>query len=97
MLGIFKLQIPDHEDIFPWGNELIYRDGSYTGYVTSAGYGFSVGGPVCMGYVSSSDTKTINTRYLKEGRYEIEIDGRKWHAELTTKSFYDPNSMKMKV
>jgi 4-methylaminobutanoate oxidase (formaldehyde-forming) len=97
MLGIFKLEIPENEDVFPWGNELIYRNGSYTGYVTSAGYGFSVGGPVCMGYVSSADGGNVNTQYLKEGKYEIQIDGKRYDAELTTKSFYDPNSVKMKI
>lgn len=96
MLGTFRLNIPDHEDVLPWGKELIYRNGNYAGYVTSAGYGFSVGGPICMGFVLNNG-ENVNTQYLKGGQYEIEIDGKKWSAELTLKSFYDPKSVAMKM
>ena len=96
MLGTFKVNIPDDKDILPWGKELIYRNGVQAGYVTSAGYGYSIGAPICMGYVHSSDDKTINTGYLRKGEYEIEIEGRKWPAEISTGSFYDPNSINMK-
>ena len=96
MLGTFKLNIPDDEDVLPWGKEVIYRNGNYAGYVTSAGYGFSVGGPICMGFVSNGGN-TVNSQYLKEGQYEIEIDGKRWSAELSMKSFYDPKSVAMKV
>lgn len=94
MLGTFKVNIPVEENVLPWGKELIYRDGMYAGYVTSAGYGFSIGGPVCMGYVSNNG-KNVNSIYLREGNYEIEIDGKKWSAELNLKPFYDPDSRGM--
>lgn len=96
MLGTFKVNIPVDENVLPWGKELIYRNGVYAGYVTSAGYGYSIGGPVCMGYVLSNDGNNVSTRYLREGNYEIEIDGKRWSAELTLKCFYDPESTTMK-
>lgn len=96
MLGSFKINIPDHENTLPWGKELVYRNGVNAGYVTSAGYGYFVGSPICMGYVYSSDGTNVSNSYLKNGKYEIEIDGRKWPAELTMNSFYDPNSINMK-
>lgn len=96
MLGIFKVNIPADENVLPWGKELIYRNGVYVGYVTSAGYGFSIGAPICMGYVLKHG-ENVNSSYLQEGTYEIEIDGKKWSAELTMKSFYDPSSTTMKV
>lgn len=96
MLGTFKLDIPLDEDVFPWGKELIYRNGVQAGYVTSAGYGYSIGQHICMGYVQSTDGSTVTTNYLKTGDYEIEVEGRKWPAIITTRSFYDPNSISMK-
>ena len=96
MLGIFKVDIPLSENIFPWGKELIYRDGVQAGYVTSAGYGCSVGSHVCMGFIQSVDGTAVTTEYLRKGSYEVEVEGRRWPAEITTKAFYDPNSVNMK-
>lgn len=97
MLGTFKVDIPISENVLPWGKELIYRNGLYSGYVTSAGYGFSIEKPICMGFVLSDDGENVNTRFLRDGEYEIEIDGRKWASELTLKAFYDYNSINMKA
>lgn len=96
MLGTFAVKIPSDEDILPWGKELIYRDGVPSGYVTSASYGFSIGHPICMGYIQSSNGKNINTSFLRSGEYEIEIDGKRWPAILSTKALYDPDSINMK-
>lgn len=41
-----------------WGDEPITLDGKIVGWVTSAGYGHSVGAPVCMGYVTHPDVGT---------------------------------------
>ena len=35
-----------------------------------------------MGFVSNGGN-TVNSQYLKEGQYEIEIDGKRWSAEWT--------------
>lgn len=40
-----QLLIEDHDlyqDPWPWGGELIYRNGKFCGYVTSTAYGFSL-------------------------------------------------------
>lgn len=95
LLGTFLVDIPLEVDTFPWGKELIYRDGVQVGYVTSAGYGHSVGGHVCMGYVQC-DKGSVNMEYLRKGQYEIEVEGKKWPAVITTTSFYDSNSVNMK-
>ncbi len=96
MLGTFTVEIPSNENVLPWGKELIYRNGVPSGYVTSAGYGFSIGYPICMGYVHSRDGKKVNNGFLKSGEYAIEIDGMRWPASLTTRALYDPDSFNMK-
>ena len=96
MLGMFQVDLPLDENVLPWGKELIYRNNQRAGYVTSAGYGFSIGKPICMGFVQSTD-EMVTPRYVREGNYEIEIDGRRWPAEINAKPFYDPNSIKMKL
>ena len=98
MLGIFKVNLPEGNNTLPWGKELLYRNGVCVGYVTSANYGFTVGKPICMGYVHHhSDGEVVTPKYLKSGKYEIEINGTKYSSTLTMGSlFYDPNSMNMK-
>jgi glycine cleavage system aminomethyltransferase T len=87
--------LQDDTTTLPWGNESIYRNGEYTGYVTSAGFGHTLGKAVCMGYVCApgnskqsgsviddsgreKSSGVVTHQYLKEGRYEIEIDGKLW-------------------
>ena len=91
LLGIFTIDLQDNTTTLPWGNESIYRNGEFVGFVTSAGFGHTIGKAVCMGYVSravtgddpASGKSTVMTRqYLKEGNYEIEINGELWPASL---------------
>ena len=98
LLGIFTVDIHNDSTPFPWGNESIYRDGQLCGYVTSAGFGHSLGKAVCMGYVCAGErsgvarsreenttdgrSAVVTHRYLKEGEYQIEIDGKLWPATL---------------
>ncbi len=96
MLGIFKVDLPEGCNILPWGKELIYRNDVCVGYVTSANFGFTVGKPICMGYVHHGDGKVVTSKYLKSGDYDIEIKGTRYSASLSIGSFYDPSSINMK-
>ena len=97
LLGVFTIDMHNDTTTLPWGKESIYRDGKFCGYVTSAGFGHSLGRAVCMGYVSGVErsdvsasgertvtrTSTVIGGYcLKQGQYEIEIDGKLWPATL---------------
>ena len=98
LLGIFTVDMQNDSTSFPWGNESIYRDGQLCGYVTSAGFGHSLGKAVCMGYVCAAGrsgvarsreenttdgrSAVVTRRYLKEGEYQMEIDGKLWPATL---------------
>ena len=98
----------DNTTTLPWGNESIYRNGKYAGYVTSAGFGHTLGKAVCMGYVCApgnskqsgvmgggreKSTGVVTHQYLKEGSYEIEIDEKLWPANLHMTPPYDPKSL----
>ena len=96
-LGIFTIDLGSNFTTLPWGNESIYRNGLFSGYITSAGFGHSLGKAVCMGYVcaagrsgvarsreenTTNGRSAVTRRYLKEGEYQIEIDGKLWPATL---------------
>ena len=99
-LGIFTIDLGSDVTSLPWGSESIFRNGEFSGYVTSAGFGYSLGKAVCMGYVCAAErngpgvgrsreenttdgrSAVVTRRYLKEGDYQIEIDGKLWPATL---------------
>ena len=109
LLGTFTVDLQDDTTTLPWGNESIYRNGEYAGYVTSAGFGHTLGKAVCMGYIcapGSSGVKdeergkpsgVVTPQYLREGSYQIEIDGKLWPASLQVTPPYDPKSKQVKA
>ena len=112
-LGIFTVNLQDNTTTLPWGNESIYRNGEFAGYITSAGFGHTLGKAVCMGYVcapgtsgvpqerralaTGKSTAVVSRQYLKEGSYEIEIDGKLWPASLHLTPPYDPKSKRVRL
>ena len=98
MLGFFTVDTAGDDDVFPWGYENIYRNGELVGYVSSASFGYSIGKPICMGYISSpgGGGQVVTTEFLKEGCYEIDIAGKLCQAEISLKPLYDPKSLKIK-
>ena len=98
MITNFTVDTKGDENILPWGHENIYRNGELVGYVTSASFGHSIGKPVCMGIVyGPKDSKVITTEYLRQGRYEIEIDGNFCPAQMSLKPFHDPKSLRVRM
>lgn len=65
------------------GRETIYRDGERCGWLSSAGYGHTVGKSIGMGYVRSS--AVIDKDYVMSGDYELEVATQRVKAEITLK------------
>lgn len=76
-------------------NEPIYREGKLVGYTTSAMYGHTLGASVALGYVSNEEG--INADFIKSGRYEIEIAGKRYAAQVSLRPLYDPTSEQVKI
>jgi 4-methylaminobutanoate oxidase (formaldehyde-forming) len=91
-LVIFVLEDP--EPIL-WGSEPILRDGVPVGYTTSGAYGHTVGAAVGMGYISHS--QAIDDDFIRVGRYEINVSGRKYPAKPFLRAPYDPHRKKILV
>ncbi len=85
----------EDSDIMLYGNEPIYRNGEYNGIATSGGYGFEVSSAVAMGYVKNPEG--ITTEWIKEGKYEIMVEGNPQPAKLHLSSPYDPKNQRTKM
>lgn len=88
----FKLNDPEP---LLYHNEPIHRDGVIVGYLTSGMYGHTLGGAIGLGYVKNADG--VDAAFVNEGRYEIEVAGRKLAAEASLRPMYDPKNEKVRV
>jgi glycine cleavage system aminomethyltransferase T len=76
-----------------WGGEPIYRNGQAAGYTTSGSYGHTLGAAVGMGYVKSQEGFT--PEFIGQGRYEINVAGRRFEATPHLKAPFDPERRKI--
>jgi heterotetrameric sarcosine oxidase gamma subunit len=74
--------------------EIVRRNGEPAGYVRAASYGFTVGGAVGLAMVGGA--KPIDQAYLDEGRWEVDIAGKRYPAIASLRPLYDPQMKRVK-
>ncbi|MBB3066236.1 GcvT family protein [Limibacillus halophilus] len=77
------------------GRETILRNGEFAGYLTSAGFGYSVGKSIGFGYVRHADG--VNDDYLSSGKYELVVATERVPATLHLEALYDAANARIKV
>ncbi|MCO4776718.1 MULTISPECIES: GcvT family protein [Lentibacter] len=70
-------------------NEPILRDGEIVGYLSSGGYGHTLGAAVGLGYVPCEGQSATE---VLASSYEIDIKGTRVKATASLKPMYDPKS-----
>lgn len=85
----------DDPDAVLVGRETILRNGQPVGYLTSGGYGYTIGKSVGYGYVRSEDGVTND--FLEHGDYELVIAMERFPARIGLKPFVDPANAKVKT
>jgi len=81
-------------DVILSGRETIYRNGERCGWLSSAGYGHTLGTSIGMGYVRSN--QAIDKEYVLSGDYELEVATHRVKAKVTLAPLYDPKMAKVK-
>jgi 4-methylaminobutanoate oxidase (formaldehyde-forming) len=76
------------------GRETILRNGDFAGYLTSAGFGHTVGKPIGYGYVRNADG--VDDAYLGAGRYELVVAGETVPAMLHLSPLYDAGNIRIR-
>ncbi len=76
------------------GGETIYRDGEVAGWITSGGFAHSFVCPVGLGHVRRAEG--VDTDYLVSGRYELDVAGTRFPAEISLRALYDPTGARMR-
>lgn len=76
------------------GRETIYRNGERCGWLSSAGYGHTLGKSIGMGYIRGDGVLTKND--VLSGQYELEVAGTRIAANVTLSPLFDPKMEKVK-
>jgi 4-methylaminobutanoate oxidase (formaldehyde-forming) len=77
------------------GRETIYRDGKRVGWLTSGGYGHTVGRAIGYGYIRDPENGVTRDELLT-GRYELEVATARVPAEIFFDPLYDPAMTRIK-
>lgn len=85
----------DDPDAVLVGRETILRNGQPVGYLTSGGYGYTIGKSVGYGYVRNEDG--VSDDFLEDGEYELVIAMERFPARIGMKPFIDPANTKVKT
>jgi 4-methylaminobutanoate oxidase (formaldehyde-forming) len=76
-------------------NEPVFRNGEAVGYLTSGGYGHTLGAAIGMGYVKNHHG-SATPDWVKKGDYQILVSGVKYKAIASLRPLYDPTNLKVK-
>ena len=74
--------------------EIVSRNGKPVGYVSSASYGFTLGGAVGLFMIEADEP--VDDNYIAAGNWEINIAGKMYPAKVSLSSLYDPKNEKIK-
>jgi len=74
--------------------EVVLRNGVPVGEVRSAAYGHTLGGSVGLAMVEGDP---VNLAWLEEGKWEVDIAGNIYPAEVSFKPMYDPGMIKVRA
>ena len=85
----------DNPDIVLVGRETILRNGEPVGYLTSGGYGYTLGKNVGYGYVRRADG--IDDVFLGDGDYELVVAMERTPAKIHLEPLYDPAATRVKA
>lgn len=76
------------------GRETILRNGQRVGWLSSAGYGYTVGCNIGYGYVRNADG--VDDDYLVGGEYQLEVATEKVAASVRLEPLYDPQMKRVR-
>ena len=85
----------DDPTVILLGRETIYRDGVRVGWLSSGGFGHTLGKPIGYGYVRNADGVAEN--WMKTGRYELEVASERVPCQIHVSALYDPLNARIKA
>ena len=85
----------DDANVVLLGRETIYRDGERVGWLSSGGWGYTVGKNIGFGYVRNADG--VDDTMLTSGGYELEVATERVPCRFHLGALYDPRAERVKA
>ncbi len=85
----------DDPEVVLLGRETILRDGEVVGYLTSAGFGYTIDRPIGYGYVRHESG--VTDAFLENGVFELVVATDAIPAKLHQEPLYDPTNARIRV
>jgi 4-methylaminobutanoate oxidase (formaldehyde-forming) len=77
------------------GRETIYHSGERVGWLSSGGWGYTVGKNVGFGYVRNADG--VDDAILASGSYELEVATERVACNIHVAPLYDPRGERVRA
>ncbi|MEO5723928.1 MAG: FAD-dependent oxidoreductase, partial [Ilumatobacteraceae bacterium] len=91
---IVQIQVCDPEPQL-FHAEIVHRNGVAVGYVRAASYGFTVGGAVGLAMIEAG--QPVDSAYLRDGEWTVDIAGRLYPAIASIRPLYDPTNERIRA
>jgi len=75
--------------------EVIHRNAAPVGYVRAASYGHTLGGAIGLAMIEGNDP--IDTPYLQDAMWQVDIAGRLYPALVSSRPLYDPDMKRIRA
>ena len=85
----------DDPDVVLLGRETIFRNGKRVGWLSSAGWGYTLKTNIGLGYVR--DAEGVDADYVMSGEYELEVATERVPAKPFLRPHYDPDMKRIKI
>ena len=85
----------DDPKVILLGRETIYRNGERVGWLSSGGYGHTLGVAIGYGYVRCDDG--VDRAFVETGDYELEVATVRVKARVFMTSLFDPSMARVKA
>ncbi|MDQ7246853.1 GcvT family protein [Dongia sedimenti] len=86
----------DDQSVVLLGRETIFRNGKQVGWLSSGGYGYTLGTNIGIGYVRDRENG-VTPEEVASGSYELEIACKRYPAKVSLQPLYDPKMERVKA
>ena len=91
---IFASFTTEDQNVVIPSRSTIFRNGERVGYLSSAGFGYTLNKWIGYGYVRSSEV--IDADYVLSGQYELEVATERLPAKVSLDPLFDPKMVRIK-
>ena len=91
-LATFSVADPE---VILLGRETILRDGARVGWLSSGGFGHTIGRPIGLGYVRHS--QGVSEDFIRSGTYQLEVASARVPATVHLEPLYDPTNARIRM